>query len=77
MRVFASEMVKNMMGTFKIPEDEAIESGMITRALETAQKRIEGYNFDARKQTLAYDDVLNIQRLAIYRDRRAARSSGR
>lgn len=72
MRVFASDMVKNMMGSFGIAEDEPIESGFITRALETAQKRIEGFNFDARKQTLAYDDVLNAQRLAIYRDRRVA-----
>ncbi len=72
MRVFASDFVKNVMGTFGIPEDEPIESSMITRSLETAQKRIEGFNFDARKQTLAYDDVLNAQRLAIYRDRNVA-----
>jgi preprotein translocase subunit SecA len=72
MRVFASDMMKNVMGTFKIPEDEPIESGMITKSLETAQKRIEGFNFDSRKQVLAYDDVLNTQRLAIYRERRVA-----
>lgn len=72
MRVFASDMVKNVMGTFKIPEDEPIESGMITRSLETAQKRIEGFNFDSRKQVLAYDDVLNTQRLAIYAERKVA-----
>ncbi|MBP7741216.1 MAG: preprotein translocase subunit SecA [Candidatus Pacebacteria bacterium] len=72
MRVFASDMIKNVMGTFKIPEDEPIESGMITRSLETAQKRIEGFNFDSRKQVLAYDDVLNTQRLAIYAGRRTA-----
>ena len=72
MRVFASDMLKNVMGTFKIPEDEPIESGMITKSLETAQKRIEGFNFDSRKQVLAYDDVLNTQRLAIYRERRIA-----
>lgn len=72
MRVFASDMVKNVMGTFKIPEDEAIESSMITKSLETAQKRIEGFNFDARKQVLAYDDVLNTQRLAVYEKRRTA-----
>lgn len=72
MRVFASDFVKNVMGTFKIPEDEPIESGMITNSLETAQKRIEGFNFDARKQTLAYDDVMNAQRLATYRDRNVA-----
>jgi len=72
MRVFASDMLKNVMGTFKIPEDEPIESGMITKSLETAQKRIEGFNFDARKQVLAYDDVLNTQRLSVYERRRAA-----
>ena len=72
MRVFASDMVKKVMGTFKIPEDEPIQSSLITRALETAQKRIEGFNFDSRKQVLAYDDVLNTQRLAIYRERRTA-----
>ena len=60
------------MGTFKIPEDEPIASGMISKSLETAQKRIEGFNFDSRKQVLAYDDVLNSQRLSIYRDRRIA-----
>ncbi len=72
MRVFASDMVKNVMGTFKIPEDEPIQSGLITKSLETAQKRIEGFNFDARKQVLAYDDVLNTQRLAVYKRRRTA-----
>jgi len=72
MRVFASEMLKKVMGRFGIPEDEPIESPMITRSLETAQTRIEGFNFDARKQVLAYDDVMNTQRLAIYARRRAA-----
>lgn len=72
MRVFASDMVKNVMGSFKIPEDEPIQSSLITRSLETAQRRIEGFNFDARKQVLSYDDVLNTQRLAIYRDRMIA-----
>ncbi len=72
MRVFASDMIKNVMGTFKISEDEPIASGLITKSLETAQKRIEGFNFDSRKQVLAYDDVLNTQRLAVYQDRRTA-----
>ncbi|HEX2792148.1 MAG TPA: preprotein translocase subunit SecA [Candidatus Paceibacterota bacterium] len=72
MRVFASDTIKSVMGTFKIPEDEPIESGMISRSLETAQKRIEGFNFDSRKQVLAYDDVLNTQRLAVYDARRIA-----
>lgn len=72
MRVFAADTLKKVMGRFGIPEDEPIESGMITRSLETAQGRIEGFNFDARKQVLAYDDVMNTQRLAIYARRRAA-----
>ena len=71
MRVFASNTLKNVMGRFGIPEDEPIESPMITKSLETAQGRIEGFNFDARKQVLAYDDVMNTQRLAIYGRRRA------
>jgi preprotein translocase subunit SecA len=72
MRVFASETLKSVMGRFKIPEDEPIVSSMITKSIETAQKRIEGFNFDARKQILAYDDVMNTQRLVIYARRRAA-----
>lgn len=72
MRVFASDMVRNVMGTFKIPEEEPIQSSLISRALETAQKRIEGFNFDSRKQVLAYDDVLNTQRLSIYKERMIA-----
>jgi len=70
MRVFASETLKKVMGRFGIPEDEPIESAMITKSLETAQGRIEGFNFDSRKQVLAYDDVMNTQRLAIYARRR-------
>ncbi len=72
MRVFAADAIKRVMGTLKIPEDEPIESNMITRSLENAQKRIEGFNFDSRKQILAYDDVLNTQRLAVYTRRNAA-----
>lgn len=69
MRVFASETIKRMMGRFGIPEDQPIENSLITRSLETAQSRIEGFNFDARKHVLAYDDVLNLQRKAIYQKR--------
>lgn len=72
MRVFASETLKKVMGRFGIPEDEPIESSMITKSLETAQGRIEGFNFDSRKQVLAYDDVMNTQRLAMYARRRTA-----
>lgn len=70
MRVFASDTIKTMMGRFGIPEDEAIENRLITRSLETAQTKIEGFNFDARKHVLEYDDVLNHQRTIIYGRRR-------
>ncbi len=66
MRVFGSEKIKNMMGRFGIPEDQAIENSFIGRTLENAQKKIEGFHFDARKHTLEYDDVMNHQRNAIY-----------
>lgn len=70
MRVFASDTVKNMMGRLGIAEDEAIENSLITRSLESAQQKIEGLNFDARKHTLEYDDVLNFQRKTFYERRR-------
>ncbi len=70
MRIFATDMVKRMMGRFGIAEDEPIENRMITRSLETAQSRIEGFNFDARKQILEYDDVMNIHRKTVYARRR-------
>lgn len=70
MRVFGGDRVKNLMGTFKIPEDEPIQMGMISKTLESAQTKIEGFHFDSRKQILAYDDVLNTQRKAIYERRR-------
>jgi len=70
MRVFGGERIKNLMGTFKIPEDQPIENRMISRQLEGAQSRIEGFHFDARKQVLAYDNVLNQQREVVYARRR-------
>ena len=71
MRVFASDMIKNMMGRFGIPEDEPIANKMVTRALESAQTKIEGFNFDARKHVLEFDNVLDRQRRAVYAHRRA------
>ena len=71
MRVFASDMIKNMMGRFGIPEDEPIANKMVTRALESAQTKIEGFNFDSRKHVLEYDNVLDRQRRAVYAHRRA------
>ncbi|MBC7836219.1 preprotein translocase subunit SecA [Acetobacteraceae bacterium] len=70
MRVFASDMIKNMMGRFGIPEDEPIENSLVSRALETAQTKIEGFNFDSRKHVLEYDNVLDRQRRAVYEKRR-------
>ena len=66
MRVFGSEKIKNMMGKFGIAEDEPITSGIVSRAIESAQEKIEGYHFDSRKHTLKYDDVLNQQRTSVY-----------
>jgi len=70
MRVFASEMIKKMMGRFGIAEDEPIQNYLITRSLEKAQEKIEGFNFDARKHVLEYDDILNHQRKIVYERRR-------
>jgi preprotein translocase subunit SecA len=66
MRVFGSSNIKTMMGRFGIPEDEPVSSKMVSRALEGAQEKIEGFHFDTRKHTLQYDDVLNHQRTSIY-----------
>jgi len=76
MRVFASDTLKRVMGTFKIPEDEPIYNSMITRSLEKAQTKIEELNFDSRKHVLAYDDVLNVQRQSVYARRRSLLTGG-
>jgi preprotein translocase subunit SecA len=70
MRIFATDTIKSMMGRFNIPEDEAIQNKLITSSLEKAQEKIEGFNFDARKHVLEFDDVLNYQRGIIYKRRR-------
>ncbi len=70
MRIFAVDTIKKMMGRFKIPEDEPIANKLITNSLEKAQEKIEGFNFDARKHVLEFDDVLNFQRGVIYGRRR-------
>jgi preprotein translocase subunit SecA len=71
MRVFGSERLKSMMTRFGMPEDQPIENGFVSSALESAQKKIEGFHFDARKHTLEYDTVLSFQRTIIYGRRRA------
>lgn len=70
MRVFAPDRIKNLMGTFGIPEDEPIEHRLVSRAIEQAQAKVEGFHFDTRKHLLEYDDVVNKQREAVYRQRR-------
>ncbi len=69
MRIFASEGVKNFMRRLGMERGEAIEHGMVTRSIEKAQRKVEGRNFDIRKQLLEYDNVANDQRTIIYRQR--------
>lgn len=70
MRVFASDTIKKLMGRMGIAEDEPIQNRLITRSLESAQTKIEGHNFDARKHILQFDDVMNYQRKIVYERRR-------
>jgi len=69
-RVFGGERIKALMETFKIPEDQPIESKMVSRAIESAQSKVEGFNFDLRKHVLEYDDVMNKHREVFYKKRR-------
>ena len=71
MRIFASERVSNLMLKLGMEEGVPIEHRMVTRAIENAQKKVEGHNFDIRKHILEYDDVMNKQREVIYQHRRA------
>ena len=70
MRIFGSDRIQGLMGRLGMEEGEAIEHGMVTRAIERAQKQVEGRNFEIRKHLLEYDDVMNKQREAIYKLRR-------
>ena len=69
MRIFAGERVRAIMERLKMPEGEAIEAGIVTRSIESAQRKVEARNFDMRKQLLEYDDVANDQRKVIYQQR--------
>jgi preprotein translocase subunit SecA len=69
MRIFAGDRVRAIMDRLKMPEGEAIEAGMVTRSIESAQRKVEARNFDMRKQLLEYDDVSNDQRKVIYQQR--------
>lgn len=70
MRIFGGDRMKNMMRTLQIPEEMPIENKIISKSIESAQKKVEGNNFDLRKHLVEYDDVINKQREAIYRRRR-------
>jgi preprotein translocase subunit SecA len=69
MRIFAGDRVKAIMERLKMPDGEAIEAGIVSRSIESAQRKVEARNFDVRKQLLEYDDVSNDQRKVIYQQR--------
>ena len=69
MRIFAGDRVRSIMERLKMPDGEAIEAGIVSRSIESAQRKVEARNFDIRKQLLEYDDVSNDQRKVIYQQR--------
>jgi len=71
MRIFGGDRIKNMMERLKLPEGQPIQSKIISNAVQSAQAKIEGMNFDARKHLLEYDDVMNIHRTSFYKKRNA------
>ena len=70
MRLFGGDQVSRLMDIFKLPEDVPLEHAMVSRALEQAQVKVEGFHFDNRKHLVEYDDVLNKHREIVYRRRR-------
>ncbi len=69
-RLFAGDRIHNIMNRFKIPDDQPMEAGILSKQIENAQKKVEEQNFVARKNVLKYDDVMNMQRMVIYEQRR-------
>jgi preprotein translocase subunit SecA len=69
LRIFGGDRLKSIMNRLKLPQGEPIEAGMVTRSIESSQRKVEGRNFDMRKQLLEYDDVANEQRKIIYQQR--------
>src|SRR5438046_53941 len=69
-RLFAGDRIHNIMERFKVPDDQPMEAGILSRQIESAQKKVEEQNFVARKNVLKYDDVMNVQRQVIYEQRR-------
>ena len=76
MRIFAGDRVRSIMERLKMPDGEAIEAGIVTRSIESAQRKVEARNFDMRKQLLEYDDVANDQRKVIYQQRNDIMDAG-
>lgn len=76
MRIFGGERMKGIMNRLNIPEDMPITAGILSRSISQAQSKVEGHNFDSRKHLLEYDDVLNRQRLAVYRRRQEMLDAG-
>ena len=76
MRLFGGEQVAKLMTFFNLPEDVPLEHGMVSKAIEQAQIKVEGFHFDSRKHLVEYDDVLNKQREIIYKRRRSALEGG-
>jgi preprotein translocase subunit SecA len=70
LRIFGGENIKRLIEKFHLPQDQAIENNIISKSIEEAQMKVEGYNFDIRKHLLEYDDVINAQREKIYSERR-------
>ncbi|PIZ75356.1 preprotein translocase subunit SecA [Candidatus Peregrinibacteria bacterium CG_4_10_14_0_2_um_filter_38_24] len=70
MRLFGGDKIKGMMELLKVPEDMPIENSIISRSIEGAQKKVEGHNFDIRKHLVEYDDIMNIHRNIIYKQRK-------
>ena len=70
MRIFGGDRIKSLMEFMKIPEDQPIEAGMVSKAIESAQAKVEGYNFDLRKHVLEYDEVMNKHREVFYKRRK-------
>jgi preprotein translocase subunit SecA len=76
LKIFAGDRLKAIMDRLKLPDGEAIEAGMVTRSIESAQRKVEARNFDIRKQLLEYDDVANDQRKVIYQQRNELLEAG-
>ncbi len=76
MRRFGGDKLKSMMNTLGLPEDQPIQNAIISKSIESAQSKIEGFNFDIRKHVLEYDDVMNKQREVVYKKRRKILETG-